>query len=117
MEELPKYRQTNWGFDQTHLLNEYDITIKTLFIHPGEGTSLQYHLERYEVWFPIKKAKVVTGLDERNMELNEGEFVFIPKEGIHRLVGIEDISIVTEVSYGKFDEDDVRRIRDFYGRV
>ena len=117
MKEFPIYRQTNWGFDQTHLLNEDKITIKTLFLYKKQGTSLQYHHERDEIWIPVNKAKVITGIEENEIELNEYEFIVNPREGIHRLVGIEDASIVTEVSYGNFDEDDVKRIRDYYGRV
>ena len=117
MEKFPIYRQTNWGFDQTHLLNQEDITIKTLFLYMGEGTSLQKHQNRYEVWVPINKTKVVKGIEERKTELNEDEFIVIPKREIHRLIGLEDASIITEISYGNFDEKDIERLHDFYGRV
>jgi mannose-6-phosphate isomerase len=46
------------------------------------------------------------------------EKLFIPRETVHRLsaVGEGDVRIL-EISFGAFDEDDIVRLEDVYGRV
>jgi mannose-1-phosphate guanylyltransferase/mannose-6-phosphate isomerase len=46
------------------------------------------------------------------------EKLFIPRETVHRLssVGEERLRIL-EISFGEFEEDDIVRLEDIYGRV
>jgi mannose-6-phosphate isomerase len=46
------------------------------------------------------------------------EKIFIPRETVHRLSAIAEESVrVLEVSFGEFDEDDIVRLEDVYGRI
>lgn len=51
-----------------------------------------------------------------NHKLKEGDKVFIPKGTKHRLAAVSDLKIV-EISFGKFDENDVIRYEDDFGRI
>lgn len=42
--------------------------------------------------------------------------VFIPKTAKHRLSGVSKLKIV-EISFGKFDENDIERYEDDFGRI
>ncbi len=48
----------------------------------------------------------------------KGEKIFIPRETAHRLSAPGDESVrILEVSLGEFDEEDIVRLEDVYGRV
>jgi len=42
--------------------------------------------------------------------------VFIPRTAKHRLSGISKLKIA-EISFGKFDENDITRYEDDFGRI
>jgi hypothetical protein len=48
--------------------------------------------------------------------VKEGEHIKIGTGVKHRIKAYEDC-IVLEISYGRFDENDITRIEDDYGRV
>lgn len=108
------FRRTRWGSDHLHVLNEDGITIKTLMIFPNECTSLQYHNNRCEFWHAIEPVRIIK--EDKEVILKKGDFVLIPKQAKHRLIGMS-LSIVTEISFGNFSEEDIVRIEDKYGRV
>ena len=44
--------------------------------------------------------------------------IFIPRETIHRLSAVGDMPVrVLEISFGEFDEEDIVRLEDAYGRT
>jgi mannose-6-phosphate isomerase len=91
------------------------ITLKVLKVNPRSRTSLQKHEHRDEEWICLSgKAKIIVG--KRTLTLHVGEKVFISKKRLHRVASVEGTEIL-EVSYGKFDENDVMRVEDDYGRV
>jgi len=108
-------RKTRWGSSHLHALNEDGITIKTLVVFPNECTSFQYHNNRYEFWHAIEPVKIIK--EDKEITLKKGDFVLIPKQAKHRLIGMDNPSIVTEISFGDFSEEDIVRIEDKYGRV
>ena len=55
-------------------------------------------------------------LNGKTAVLNEGDSMSIPKGAKHRVEGIEN-SIVLEVMRGHWNEEDVIRVSDDYGRV
>jgi quercetin dioxygenase-like cupin family protein len=55
-------------------------------------------------------------LDNHKVVLKEGENIKIDTGVKHRIKAIEDC-VLLEISYGKFDENDITRIEDDYGRV
>jgi len=106
-----------WGFYKTTVLNNF-YQSKILCLDPSSAISLQRHRFREEYWF------VVFGIGEAQIgdskiQLNAGSNVFIPKGCKHRLINkANDITlVVVEVQLGEcFDEDDIERIDDEYGR-
>ena len=57
-------------------------------------------------------------LDDKILHPEEEEKLFIPRETIHRLSadGKNEVRIL-EISFGEFDENDIVRLEDVYGRV
>ena len=106
-----------WGrFEQyTHNL---PCTVKIITVAPGGTLSRQYHYKRDELWVVLDKGACVE-LDGEVLYPEVEEKLFIPRETIHRLSVSEDEGEVRvlEISFGDFDEDDIVRLDDVYGRV
>lgn len=104
-----------WGkFDQyTHNLR---CTVKIITVAPGGTLSRQYHHNRDELWVVLDPGARVE-IDEDTLHPESGEELFIPRESIHRLsaAGEEPMRIL-EISFGEFDEEDIVRLEDVYGR-
>lgn len=49
--------------------------------------------------------------------LTEGETVSIPKQARHRVAALDSECVILEISYGRFDENDIVRIEDDYQRA
>jgi len=105
-----------WGrFEQyTHNL---PCTVKIITVAPGGILSRQYHHNRDELWV-VLDAGARAELGDETLEPAAGGELFIPRGTIHRLstVGDEPVRIL-EISFGEFDEDDIVRLEDVYGRV
>lgn len=104
-----------WGqFDQfTH--NEI-TTVKILSINKGGALSLQYHNNREEFWRIISGHPLVTiGKDKKIA--NPGDEFIIKKMQPHQIEAESDDAQFLEIAYGDFDEDDIIRIKDKYGRA
>jgi mannose-6-phosphate isomerase len=105
-----------WGrFEQyTHNL---PCTVKIITVAPGGTLSRQYHDRRDELWVILDKGAQVQ-LGEELIAPDTGEKVFIPRGTVHRLStsGEKEVRIL-EISFGEFDEEDIVRLDDIYGRV
>ncbi len=91
--------------------------MKRIQINPGKSISLQRHQHRSEHWVIVRgKASVV--IEDKNIELNQNESIFIEKNAIHRLSNdTNQILQVIEVQSGDYlGEDDIERLEDNYGR-
>jgi len=104
-----------WGTYTT--LGEWSgrITLKVLKINPRSRISLQKHDHRDEEWTCLRGTARVT-IGKRTRVLRVGERVFIPRKRLHRVSSVGGAEIL-EVTYGKFDENDIVRVEDDYGRV
>ena len=106
-----------WGrFEQyTHNL---PCTVKIITVAPGGILSRQYHHRRDELWV-ILDAGACVELDGKVLHPEPEEKLFIPRQTIHRLSSSVDEGEVRilEISFGEFDEDDIVRLEDVYGRV
>jgi mannose-1-phosphate guanylyltransferase/mannose-6-phosphate isomerase len=105
-----------WGrFEQyTHNLT---CTVKIITVAPGGKLSSQYHHHRDELWVVLDDGARVQ-LGEDVLEPGIGEKVFIPRGTVHRLAGPDDREVrILEISFGEFDEEDIVRLDDVYGRV
>ena len=104
-----------WGEFEQFTLNEVS-TVKILTVEAGKRNSLQRHRYREEFWKIIEgECKVQIGNKKINPEKGD-EFV-IKKGQLHRLEGLKKEAKILEISFGKFDEKDIERIEDDYGRA
>ncbi len=103
-----------WGMFERFTLNEQS-TVKLIVVHPHEAFSLQTHAGREEFWHIISGSATVTvGQEKKNA--NPGDNFFVPKNTEHRLEAKDTPCLFLEVAYGTFDESDITRIEDKYGR-
>ena len=104
-----------WGrFEKFH--ENQLSTVKLLYINANSRLSLQYHRERSEFWKVIKGTAEVE-LDGKIIEVKEEETIDIPKGVRHRVKALDNNCVVLEISYGRFDENDIVRIEDDYQRI
>ena len=91
-------------------------TVKIITVNPGESLSLQYHNKREEFWRILSgKGKCVIG--EETIEIAKGDEFFIPKKTKHRMTAEKESVEWMEISFGKFEEEDIVRLEDKYKRV
>jgi mannose-6-phosphate isomerase len=102
------------GFDQ-FTLNE-QTTVKILTVLPHEELSLQSHEHRNE-WWIVLDTKMEVEIDGKHFSAYRGQDVFIPKGAKHRVIGLDSPCRWLEIAFGNFDEEDIHRYEDKYGRV
>lgn len=105
------------GFDQ-FALNER-CTVKILSCNPGQRLSLQRHRDRGELWVALDPG-VVVDRDGETLHPAPGEQVWLPVGCAHRLrceAATAHPVRVLEISFGTFDETDIERLQDDYGRA
>ena len=106
--------QKPWGYFE-QFTNNLESTVKLLYIKEGASLSLQTHKERDELWYIIEGEGVAI-LEEELHELFPGDSFYVPKGKKHRYTAKTDTRIL-EISTGYFDETDIERFEDKYGRV
>ena len=99
-----------WG----HFLQFFN-NVKILVVNPGESLSLQYHKHRDEYWFVLEGVAHVT-LGEREISLKPGDDIWVPRLTQHRIRASSDAVRILEIPQGHFNEQDIVRIHDRYGR-
>ncbi len=104
-----------WGNFRQFNLNS-PSTVKILTVNAGEVLSLQTHAKRSEFWRIISGEGIVT-IGDKNYTAIVGEEYEIPVGERHRLSAGPDGIVVLEISYGFFDEEDITRLEDKYGRI
>jgi len=90
--------------------------VKVITVRPGEALSLQYHNKRSEFWVVIS-GDGEAEIGEERIPLHSGTTCFVPKEIKHRIFGGNSPLIFVELAYGEFDENDIVRLEDRYGRA
>jgi mannose-1-phosphate guanylyltransferase len=85
-------------------------------VHARSRLSLQYHNYRKEFWRVIR-GPVMVQIGDQTFRAKEGETFEIPAGAVHRLSALERDSTVLEISYGRFDEQDIVRVEDDFGRT
>ena len=111
----PFIMEKPWGRFIQYVLNE-PVTVKVLEVKAGEQLSYQFHDHRSELWVPLDEGACVK-IDERTHRPKAMELVFIPQGAKHQLIGEDKSYRILEISFGYFDEDDITRLEDRYGRV
>lgn len=105
-----------WGKFLQFTHNE-PTTVKILHLERDSALSLQYHEKRKELWY------VTDGVGQAFVEgqgvitLVQGDIVEVPVGMKHRLKTFAMHLDVLEISFGEFDENDIIRVEDKYGRT
>lgn len=90
-------------------------TVKIITVSPNEQLSLQSHKKRSEFW------RVISGngyfeIDENKYEVKAGDEHSVPIGAKHRIASGEEGLVILEIGLGDFDEEDITRYEDKYGR-
>ncbi|REE98389.1 phosphomannose isomerase type II C-terminal cupin domain [Thermomonospora umbrina] len=104
-----------WGRFERFTWNE-PTTVKIIHVAPGQRLSLQRHRHRDELWVALDPGAVfeVAG---RRIEPEVGERVLVRAGDTHRLESSGPAVRILEIAFGDFDEDDIERLDDAYGRA
>ncbi len=103
-----------WGNFEQFTHNQLS-TVKILEFEAGKRLSLQSHQQREEWWIALDEG-VIAEVDGSKKILRKGQQVFIPKGSKHRLGSAAGVVRVLEIAFGKFDEEDITRYEDDWGR-
>ncbi|MFZ0058980.1 MAG: phosphomannose isomerase type II C-terminal cupin domain [Acidimicrobiales bacterium] len=106
-----------WGH-YTVLEVAADHKVKTLLVYPGKRLSYQRHRHRGEHWFVVRGTGKVT-LDGVDHAVRPGTAVDVPVGTAHRIENTGEVDLVIiEIQCGEsFDEDDIVRLEDDFGRA
>ncbi|MGQ9630205.1 MAG: phosphomannose isomerase type II C-terminal cupin domain [bacterium] len=104
-----------WGNFKQFTLNT-QCTVKILTVKARGILSKQSHRYRDELWVALDDGLKVE-LNDRTIWPRKGEEIIIPKGAVHRLSAPEKEGRMLEISFGVFDEEDIVRYEDAYGRV
>jgi mannose-6-phosphate isomerase len=105
-----------WGEFEQYTHNQ-ESTVKIITAAPGGILSSQYHFKRDELWVVLDEGARVK-LGDEMLHPQPQQKIFIPRETIHRLSAVGDMPVrVLEISFGEFDEEDIVRLEDAYGRT
>lgn len=108
-----------WGRFEQYCHNQI-ATVKIITVKSGEQLSVQRHQHRDELWVALDPGLVAL-VDGQTIFMNPQtrEPVFIPRNTIHSIKNtsvIEDCRFL-EIAFGEFDENDIERLEDRYGRT
>ena len=104
-----------WGNFEQFTHNQL-CTVKILTVEANQVLSKQSHQSRDELWVVID-AGVKIELDDAEILPSPGDRIVIPRLTKHRLASNGPRVRVLEISFGYFDENDIERFEDVYGRV
>lgn len=110
-----RFTERPWGSFKQFALNQ-DCTVSLMTVMPGQRLSLQSHTGRAELWIVIDDGAVVhVGEEERTYKA--GDEIWIPANEKHRLScqGNNPVRVL-EVAFGNWQQDDIKRFTDDYGR-
>lgn len=107
-----------WGKFEQFTQNETS-TVKIIEVCSGKRLSLQSHQYRDEWWIALDDGAVAE-ISGMQTILRKGEQVLVSRGSKHRLsVAVDSASEkvrVLEIAFGAFDEEDIIRYEDDWGR-
>ena len=113
------YDQRPWGFFEgftpTAKPSRFE-SIKIITVFPDSELSLQLHNKRDE-FFKILQGSGKVRIGERTYDAKEGDEFFINKKELHQVTTSSETIKILEISFDEFDESDIVRLSDRYGRV
>ena len=112
---MNKKEKRPWGnFKIIH--QEPGITIKIISVKANQRLSLQSHQARDEMWLLLNGSGFCE-IADWPQEMKKGLTYIIPRQEKHRLTAGKKGCQVLEISFGKFNEKDIVRYEDDYGRT
>ena len=93
--------------------------LKTVYVAAGKRLSLQYHNHRSELWILAEgdaTATIEANGKSVRVPLIKGQVFSVPTRTLHRLESKRG-GVIVEVALGEFDEEDIVRLHDDYGRL
>ena len=104
-----------WGqFDQ--FTQNENTTVKIISINKESSLSLQYHNDRTEFWHILSGNPIVT-IGENKINAKPGDEFSIAEKEMHQIEATDKAVQFLEIAFGDFNEDDIVRIKDKYGRT
>lgn len=104
-----------WGSFEAFTLNE-PSSVKILRVAAGKRFSLQKHTHRSE-WWRVIEGDGIAHVGDEERPITVGDTIEIPVSTLHRLTGGDRGIAVLEISFGTFDENDILRTEDDFGRA
>jgi mannose-6-phosphate isomerase-like protein (cupin superfamily) len=104
-----------WGAFRRFTLNQ-KATVKIITVNPNQELSLQQHAHRDEEWRILSGSGFVVVGDTKT-EVRPGQEFFVTRGMKHRVAGGPEGLTFLEIAFGDFDEKDIVRLEDNYGRA
>lgn len=110
----PYAEERPWG-DFRQFTKNASSTVKLITVKPNESLSLQSHASRSEFWHVVSGSGIVE-IDGVKSEAKKGDEFEVSVGMKHRLSAREEGIEILEIAQGEFDENDIVRFEDKYGR-
>lgn len=110
-----KNEERPWGSFRQFTENQTS-TVKLVSVDPEKQLSLQYHNNREEFWRVLDGNPTII-IGEVETIATQGDEFFVPKKTHHRIKANEQPVRILEIAFGDFDEKDIVRLEDSYGRA
>lgn len=106
-----------WG-KFTQYSHNQETTVKIIEVWAGQQLSVQKHKYRDELWVALDDGLWAT-LDGKDIMFRKGHQLYIPRGTVHSIRNIKKDRPLRflEIAFGHFDEDDIERLEDKYGRA
>lgn len=104
-----------WGYME-RLAHNKQCTVKIITLEQGQRLSLQSHKNRDELWIPLNEGLIVE-VGEKAIKTHVWQKLKIPRGTKHRAYASTHACKILEISFGHFDENDIERYSDDYGRA
>ncbi|HLC79796.1 MAG TPA: phosphomannose isomerase type II C-terminal cupin domain [archaeon] len=112
--EKTKLVKKPWGKFEEYATNK-KVTVKIITVKKAGILSLQSHKHRDELWIALDSGLIAI-VNGREKKLKIGQTILIPRRSKHRVKATRNARFL-EISSGKFDENDIIRYEDVYGRA
>jgi mannose-6-phosphate isomerase-like protein (cupin superfamily) len=103
-----------WGKYRRFTLNQ-PSTVKIITVDIGGTLSLQTHTKRAEFWCVIGGSGTVE-VNGVVSQVKKGDEIYIETGMTHRASAETEPLEILEIATGEFDESDIHRLEDKYGR-
>tara|TARA_B100001113_G_scaffold309570_1_gene272298 strand:- start:154 stop:528 length:375 start_codon:yes stop_codon:yes gene_type:complete len=113
----PSRENRPWGHYEILLETAY-CKVKQITVNPNQRLSYQRHEKREEYW-TIVKGNAIVILNDKKINLSEGQQIHIPQKTNHRIQNTATKPLIfIEIQRGSyFGEDDIIRLEDDYKRI